>query len=69
MTILVVSNVAKLNLCEEVIFGTSGESIWESFDTELWTFIVDVDQSIFDENVHIFGDKSESVKGMSFDYD
>ncbi|CAG9809794.1 unnamed protein product [Chironomus riparius] len=64
--LLVILEVAKLNFCEEIMFGSPEETYWSSLDMYLWTFNVEPDQSIFDDNFEISGDKSESVKGLYF---
>lgn len=57
---------AKFNSCDEIVSGSPKEIFWSSFDMHLWTFTVDATQNIFDENVHISEEKSESVKGLYF---
>ena len=60
--------VVKMNVCDEVIFGNAEEWIWYKFDMNLWTFNVKTDSNIFNSNMEIFGDTSQSVKGITFSH-
>lgn len=55
------------NDCEEIITGAPEEMYWSSVDMYLWTFNVEPDQSIFNEDVHISDEKSECIKGLYFE--
>lgn len=60
--------VVKMNVCDEVIFGNAAECIWYKFDMNLWTFNVKTDSNIFNSNMEIFGETSQSVKGITFSH-